>query len=52
MLKKAQNEARKRVTEAQRVINRENPNLTQAKARLEAFRTSMEVMGITDSVEK
>ena len=52
ILKKAQVEGRKRVNEAARVINREEPNLAQAKSKLEAFKTSMEVMGISEAPDK
>ena len=45
--KKDQAEAKKRVTEATRVLGREEPNLTQAKLKLENFNKTFEFLGVS-----
>ena len=45
--KKEQAEAKKRVTEASRVLGREEPNLQQAKLKLENFNKTFEFLGVS-----
>ena len=45
--KKEQAECKKRVTEASRVLSREEPNLTQARQKLEHFLKTFEFLGVS-----